>query len=516
MAAKNTKDSTSLGNRACAYGRAGDTRNQNRFFATFCGQNSVGLFRLLIPSLLRLPSSRLWALSSGLLRPSVLRPLSCVLCLALLLSAPPPRLHAADTPAPALTEATASELGQLRELTDQPNYPAALTLLDRLLAAAPADSYDTALLSQIKAQILLQQSRYADAIAPLETALRLGERHDFFPPATRRDSLFLIAQLYQNRAADTQSLPEQRALLDRAASYLARRQQLAPQSTPELQLFAASLHYQRATLDSTHPDLTALAESRRAAHEGLVLQLTPNLNLYVLLLADAQQREDFATSADLLELLVSKKPDSESYWRQLVSTYLTLAATAAPDERAARRFNIRALLAFERARDHGFLTSPADAFNRVAILLTLQRTDEAIAFLETGLADGTLANTRRTWEVLANTYQQIHRDAAALASLEKAVDALPADGQLEFTVAQLHYAAGRLPEARTHLERALTKPTPVDKPGQARLFLAYIAYELKAYDDAARWAREALAYDDAKPADITRLDQAIREATAKR
>jgi hypothetical protein len=452
-------------------------------------------------SVVRALFSRLWTLSSGLG------------LAALLFLAATPRLHAADTPAPTLTEATAAGLGHLRELTEKPDYPAALTVLDGLLATSPADSYDTALLSQIKAQILLQQSRYADAIAPLETALRLGERHDFFPPATLRDSLFLIAQLYQNRASETKQVSEQRALLDRAASYLARRQQLAPQSTPELQLFAASLHYQRATLDSAHPDLAALAESRRAAREGLVLQLNPNLNLYILLLADAQQREDFATAADLLEVLVSKKPDSESYWRQLVSTYLTLAATAAPDERAARRFNIRALLAFERARDRGYLATPADAFNRVALLLTLQRTDEAIALLEKGLADGTLANTRRNWEVLASAYQQTRRDADALATLEKAAAALPYDGQLEFSVAQLHYAAGRLPEARTHLERALAKKAPVDKPGQARLFLAYIAYELKAYDDAARWAREARAYDDAKPADITRLDQAITEAT---
>ncbi len=473
MSAQFLKPPPAVPDRVCAYGRTGDSRIQNRFFAIFCGQNSVGLFCLL-------------------------------LCLVVV------PLHA-QTPAPQISEALADDLGQLRTLTETRSYAPALALIDRLLSTAAADSYDRTLLSQIKAQVFIAQGDYSAAIAPLETALHNGERLAHLPPAALADSLFLLAQLHQQQASESKDPAVRRIVLARAVSVLRRWQARIQKPTTDGQLFAASLFYQQATLDPDHIDLAALAEARRAAEAGLLLQTKPPASLYVLLLATLQQSADHTRAAEILELLVEKSPDNTGYWQQLVSTYLTLAST---DEPSASRHNLRALLALERAQARGHLATPRDRFNLVALHLGLRQFDPAIALLEKGLADGSIENTRRNWELLANSYQQTLRVSQAVATLEKAVKALPDDGQLEFTLAQLHYAGARPADARVHLERAIAKGR-LDHPGQARLFLAYIAYELQSFDEAARLISEASAFDDVKKKDLARLSKAIDEARSR-
>ena len=421
-----------------------------------------------------------------------------------------PAAVSAQTDAPEISAPVASELGKLRELTEAKNYAPALALIDRLLAAVPADSYDRALLVQIKAQIFLTEGDYTAAITPLEDALRFADRPGFLAESAHRDTLFILSQIYQQQASVSKDPEHQRAALAKALDYLKRWQALSPAPTADGQLFAASLYYQQATLNPDAIDSAALAEARRAAEAGLLLQIKPSDAFYVLLLAVAQQRADFVQAADLLELLVARKTANSAYWQQLISTYLSLAA-AAKNERDTDRFHLRALLALERAQAAGLLRSPAENQHVVSLYLNLRQFDPAIALLQKGLADGSLANTRRNWELLANAHQQARREPEAIASLELAVTRLSADGQLEFTLAQLLYAAGRVADARTALERAVKKGS-LEKPGQTRLFLACTAFELKAYDDADRWARDAAAFPDVKKDDLARLSQAIAEA----
>lgn len=438
-----------------------------------------------------------------------------LLAAALALAAPstPVRAQPAGA-APQITDAVAGELGRLRELTDAKTYAPALALIDRLLPATGAESYDRTLLSQIKAQIFLTEGRYAEAIAPLEDALHIGERHGYLPEATRLELLFLLAQLNQQQGAEAKDPSRQRALLERAATYVRHWQAISPRPTPQVQLFAASLFYQQATLNSDKADPALLAAAQHEAREGLLLELRPNNNLYILLLAAHQQREEHEQAAEILELLVEKNPSNASYWQQLVSSYLTLAG-AGKNPREADRLTLRAMLAVERAQALGLLTSPKEHFNLAILHLNLRRFDTAAEILESGLADGRIENTRRNWELLASTRQQAGDDARALSTLEKAIAALPAEGQLEFNLAQLLYARTRPAEARRHLERAVEKGR-LDKPGQARLFLAYTAFELQDHDAAARWVAEAARFDDVKKDDVTRLAKAIDEAARPR
>jgi tetratricopeptide (TPR) repeat protein len=437
-------------------------------------------------------------------------PFSGQLILGILLLLAAPSFVSAQASAPQISEALSGELGKLRELTEAQSFAPALVLIDRLLPTVQPDSYDRTLLSQIKAQIFLNQGRYAEAIAPLEEALRIGEARNHLTEAAARESLFLLAQLYQQQASESKDAARQHTLLTQAITYLRRWQARAPVPTPEGQLFTATLLYQQATLNPDHPDADALLSARLEAEKGLALQIKTPVSLYVLILAALQHSDDHRQAADILELLVEKSPDNVSYWQQLTSAYLNLAGST-KNPRESERYHLRALLTAERAQARGFLKSPKENFNRVALYLSLHQIESAITLLEKGLAHGSIENTRRNWELLASSHQQNQQETQAILALEKAVKALPDDGQLEFSLAQLLNTVSRMSDARRHLEAAVKKGR-LDKPGQTRLFLAYTAYELRDYEAATHWTREAAPFADVNKDDLARLVKAIDDA----
>lgn len=442
---------------------------------------------------------------------SLARPLAFVVAL---LVAPASALLAQDPPKKEISDEVSAAFGKLRELTDAKNFTAAVAQLDALLSSAPADSYDRALVAQIQSQILLADGKFSAAVAPLEIALDLGERHAFFAPAALQDQRYLLAQLHCQLAAEHKDPADQRLAYDRARDVLRRWFAAAPRPTADACLLSASILYNRATLAAGKPDADLLREARAEAERGLGLQPKPNLQLYILLLASLQQLGEISASADILELLVKQRPDSATYWQQLAATYLNLAADA-KDEPESRRQYLRAILAFERAQTRGLLSSPKDRFNLVAIYFNIQQFDRAAALLETQLASDSPENARRGWELLASAYQQLRQDDRAVDAYQRALRAFPQDGQLEFALAQFHYSQNRAEAAYRHLENAAAKGG-LAKPGQSALFSAYVACELQRYESAARWLESAARHDDAKKDELARLDRVVRDALRER
>jgi Tfp pilus assembly protein PilF len=447
--------------------------------------------------------------------PSTLPPFRRVIALAALLAfALPCASHGQNAPKKEISDEVSAAFGKLRELTDAKNFTAALAQLDALLATAGPESFDRALIAQIKAQILLADGKFSAAVEPLETALALGERHAFFETSALQEQRYMLAQIYCQLAAEEKEIARQRPLYDRASDQLARWFASAARPTAEAHLLAASLLYNRATLTAGEPDALQLRQARGEAEKGLALQARPNFQLYILILAALQQLGDARESADILELLVKHQPDSSTYWQQLAATYLGLAADT-KDEAASFRYHLRAILTIERAQARGLLNSPKDRLNLVAIYFNIHQFDRAAMLLEKGLADGSLENQRRNWELLASAYQQLRQSARTIDAFERAIRSLPKDGQCEFGLAQFHYGQGRADEAYRHLEAAAAKGG-LDQPGQAKLFTAYVACELQRYDDAARWLEIAARHDDVKKDDLARLDRAVRDALRER
>ncbi|MEI6862230.1 MAG: tetratricopeptide repeat protein, partial [Verrucomicrobiota bacterium] len=420
-----------------------------------------------------------------------------------------------------ISEKTAAQLGPLREFVNAKNYPAALGLLAPLLTANPADSYDTFVLSQVQAQIHLAQSRYADALPPLETSLRLADAHPFLDARPKLDLVYLMAQVAAQLAAEEKSPDLQRTRLARAADLIRRWLTATPAPTTEARLFSASVLFNLA--QTTPPGAGDQAKNYSAAlaeaEQGLLLGVHPNEQFYVLILACHQQLGNLDRAADVLELLVQQHPSNASYWQQLTVTCLNLAAAGKATDSAhprlgagntVRHAELRALLALERAQTQGFLTTSADTFNLAGLHYNLGQFDRALALLEPDLADGAIAPDRRSWELFVHAGQQAHQSARVLATLEKTAVRLPSDGPLAYALAQLCYAEHQLEAARTHAQSALARGG-LDRPVSALLFLATVNYELNAPDNAIHALDQAaqLSPNAAEADDLARLRRAL-------
>jgi Flp pilus assembly protein TadD len=444
--------------------------------------------------------------------------ISRTLGIALLMLAPfLPVLKAAeaqDEHPKELSDQVTTELANLKGLVEAKNYKGIIHLLDTLIPTAGPESYDLAVLSQIKSQVLLTDSQYEAALAPMEKSLSLGDKYGYFDQATVLSSLYTLVQVYYQQAADLKDIPRQKELYEKSCAYFERWLKESPKITAENELFYASIRYNEATLDAAHPDLEKVRLALAAVEKSLTLSVKVNTQAYVLMLAAQQQLGDNQKTAELFEVLVQREPGNATYWQQLLATYYALAGAAKKDA-DLRRYNLRSLITYERAQAHGQLTTPRDNFSIVALYFSLQQFNRAATFLSKGLKDGSIESSRRNWELLAAAYQQQHEEESAADALLQATKLFPTEGQLEFNYAQLRYSQEKTAEAYAHLETAIAKGN-LDKPGPAFVFIAFVAFELKRFEDAARWADAATDKPDVKKDDLARLKRAIKEAIRER
>jgi hypothetical protein len=442
-----------------------------------------------------------------------LRFLSALVLIAVLRALP---LHAQQTtepPAKEVSEKVSEEFNKLRPLIEAKNFPEALKLIDTVIAEIKTDTYDFVLLAQMKSQILLTTGEMNKATAPLEQSLTIAQRYNFLPPTAYYEQFYLLSQIYYQQAAESKNADAQKAAFAKSYEYLTKALPLAPKPTVDLQLFAASLLYNQASLGST-PDPEKFRQAIAEARKGLYLAIKPPDQLYQFLLSSYQQLGELNNAVEILELMVLSKPENAQTWQQLVAIYMTLAASA-KDETAAQTLNLRAIIAIERAQALGLLSSPPENYTLVALYFSIQQYAKAAELIEKGLKNGGIENQKRNWELLSNSYQQMKHDARAIDALKRATDAFPQDGQLEFLLGQLYYAQGRVGDAYTHALAASTKGQ-LEKPGQTFLYLAYLGYELGKLEEAARWTDQAAQHTDVKSSDLAPIQRAITDAIKER
>jgi tetratricopeptide (TPR) repeat protein len=417
-----------------------------------------------------------------------------------------------DQPRREISDRVAEQMAKLRELTDNKDFAGALKLIDDLLRTAQANSYDVAVLSQVKAQVLLSENRYAESIPPLEEARRLGEQFGYFDEKQMQDLNYYLAQLHYQVATAEKEPERMRAGLDRSIVYM-RNFLRGQQNNPDALLFGAHLFYNRGTINQEKPEMQFLEEALKLTEQGMVSAIRPREPFYVLTLAVKQHQGRNQEVAELLELLVKQFPTNRQYWQQLAFTYLSMAEEAKDDPERSFELNVRTILTIERAQQLGIMDEPRDHFNLIGIYFNLQRFDQAIDLLEKGLQAGNIEDTQRNWELLASSYQQVRKELKAIDVLKEAAKRFPEAGQIEFTIAQTYYTLEKMPEAYQHAVQALEKGN-LDRPSTVQLFAAYIGYELGQYQEALRLAEQAAEDPNAENAD--RLLRVIREAMEER
>jgi Tfp pilus assembly protein PilF len=406
--------------------------------------------------------------------------------------------------APQLSSGLAPTLGQLRTLTNEQKHAAALEVLAPAIAKSKADSYDRFVLLQIQGRILVAENRLPAALDSLETAYRLGEaqtKNDFLDDAARVEFLQTLAQLHYQIASDQAAPAAKTAGYRRALDYTRRWLAATPAPDANARYFAASLRYSLATVDPDQPDKTLLAEALAEVRAGLLAQLDPPAQLRLLGIAILQQLDRVPETIPHLELLVDQQPDNATLWRQLAATYLSTPS---------RENNLRAILTFERAQAHGQLTDSQSRLNLAHAYLQVDGHERARELLATGLRDGTIENTARTWQFLAALEQEHGSAHAAVATLREAVRRFPENDGLALELARLLHSDGNTAEAYALALAATKEPKKLDHPGRSLSFLAYLAYERGDHAAAARHLDTAATFDDAKPDDLARLRAALK------
>jgi tetratricopeptide (TPR) repeat protein len=419
---------------------------------------------------------------------------------------------------PGLNEKVSEALQQkMKPLLDAKNWDGAMAVIDSVLVGLDPNGYDTAFISDIKDKIFLQKNDYASAIGPMETTLRLADANkNFFDKKTILDVVYFLAQIYYQEGTSSKDPTVQKNYFNKSSAYIKRWLQTTPKKNQEASLFYASILYNQAVVNPDKVDLELIKRVQTEVQEGLLTSLKPKEGFYVLLLASLQQIGDLAGSAEVLEQMVKVKPENRTYWLQLLATYLNLGGGTEKDEQKSRESFARAINTMERAQALGLMQTPKDNYNLVTMYYNAGQFGRATDLLYSGLKSGAIESDLKNWQLLAYSYQQIGRDAQAIAVLKEAGTAFPS-GQIEFQIGQIYSQMdNRTAEAYAYYSKAVEKGG-LEKPHSAYMFLAYTAFELEKFDEALAAINKTIGSPDGqKDAQAPRLKQAIEDAVKER
>jgi tetratricopeptide (TPR) repeat protein len=211
--------------------------------------------------------------------------------------------------APTLSDSVGDGLAKLEPLLTAKDWTGAINLVDGLIQNAPPDSYDLTILNRTMAQILTQKGAYQDAIAPLEKALAISDRHHFFTAKEEADILYFLSQLYYQQADGYKNdRAAEVAASGKAIAYIKRWFIVSPKPTEDNSLYYAQLLYADAVAkDPQHPDADLIRQSREQVEKTLLMSVHPKDSLYIFLLATLQQELNYARAAEVLELLAGPR-----------------------------------------------------------------------------------------------------------------------------------------------------------------------------------------------------------------
>ena len=435
------------------------------------------------------------------------------------LASVPASLRADDNSA-TWSEEISAELNKLDGFQKEKKFDDADAFLLALIKKAKPESYDEVMLLQFRAKFFLMDNKLNEAVQPFERSLEIGLRKHYLRPDDAEWTRFYLAQIYYSQGATKGiGVQNQKALFKKAAASM--EEWFANNNgrvNSDASVFYANILYNLAQINSEVQgklDPEYLAKARKAIENAMSEAPKIKENLYLLMVAVLQQQEDFRLAADYLEKLLTIQPNNKVTWTQLFASYYQIAADS-KDPRDVFTYNLRAILTMDRAQKLGFMNEQKDNFNRVGIYFNIQQFEKATELLYNGLKDGSIENTQKNWELLAYSYQQIHQEEKAIKCLGEATKLYPDKGQLYFQIAQNYYNIEQPIKALEACQKALTIGS-LEKPYMVYSFAAYMAFELRKFDDALVLINKALEFPESKKdSQLNRLKSATEDSIKER
>ena len=304
--------------------------------------------------------------------------LAAICCLAAALLAGPPLL------ASTLSEKVYRQLSEIYELREADKIDQALDQINGLLDRKISD-HERAQTLLLKADTLLGQDRYDEAIAPLEEALATGA-----VPETRLDQIrYNLGQLYSQ-------IGRYRDAVKTLESWVGETE-----NVPTNAYFI---------LAACHLELNALGAARRWADRGRSESQELSYSQYQFLGAIYVRQSDWPAMQELLEEALRVFPDKVELWKQLAHVHLE------------RDRESEALSIMRLAYAKGLLQHGGDLV-RMAQLMRLQNAPWlASQVMEDGLERKLIEPTSRNWMLLGNSWMMAREYERAYPPLAKAAE----------------------------------------------------------------------------------------------
>lgn len=433
---------------------------------------------------------------------------------ALLAQAPQP---GGQKQPPSISEKTSEAFSKLRPLQETQNYKGMLDVLDKV--EFKPNSYDEALILDMKAKIFAMTNQFSKAIGPWERAIELSDKYQYFSEKQTLDTVSLLAQLYGQEGSTTKVAAQQQQYFAKAITYFRRFIKGTKNPTPETMMAYASILYYRATADQNKVDQGLLKEAREVVERGLTSSIKPKDGFYQLLLTLQQQQNDLAGSAEILELLLEQNPSKKDFWQLLMASYLQLSdKEGKKNATLGREYLVRAIVTCERAQALGHMKTPKDSMNLVSLYLMANQFTRGTELLYSGMKSGAIDSEPGNWQVLGRYYLEANMNERAIEVLKEASRLFPKNGEIELQVAQIYIQLENNKEALRHAKLAAEKGNfERTKPFSVYYLIAYTAYDMGEIDEAKAAVEKAGQFEEAKKdAQFPRLKGVIEEAIAER
>jgi tetratricopeptide (TPR) repeat protein len=418
---------------------------------------------------------------------------------------------------PSISEKTSEAFSKLRPLQETQNYKGMLDVLDKV--EFKPNSYDEALILDMKAKIFAMTNQFSKAIGPWERAIELSDKYQYFSEKQTLDTVSLLAQLYGQEGSTTKVPAQQQQYFGKAITYFRRFIKGTKNPTPETMMAYASILYYRATADQNKVDQTLMKEAREIVERGLTSSIKPKDGFYQLLLTLQQQQNDLAGSAEILELLLEQNPSKKDFWQLLMASYLQLSEKEGKkNATVGREYLVRAIVTCERAQALGHMKTPKDSMNLVSLYLMANQFTRGTELLYTGMKSGAIDSEPGNWQVLGRYYLEANMNERAIEVLKEASRQFPKNGEIELQVAQIYIQMENNKEALRHAKLAAEKGNfERTKPFSVYYLIAYTAYDMGEIDEAKAAVEKAGQFEESKKdAQFPRLKGVIEEAIAER
>ncbi len=361
-----------------------------------------------------------------------------------------------------LTKETYDLLNVVRAEMEEDSYHTAIQKLTVYIDKENIKAYDKAVINQTLGYAYNAQENYKRSIESFVKAVSSNA----LPDKVTHELMYIIAQLYIHSEKYTEGL----AYLDKW---------FAKESNPssEAHLLAASAYYQINQFKKLIPHAKSAIENSN----------TPQQSWYELLLAGYYETRMYRDAALLLETMISKYPDNDSYWLQLVAVY------------QQNKQEKKALAISELAYQKGILK--ADAIIRLAqSYLYLQLPLEAAAILDSEINNGTIDPSKANIELLSNSWLLAHDEEKAAFILEQNVSRFN-DITLHYKLAHIYVELENWDKAKTTLETVVTDNNISAQPkieATAWLLLGISSYHEKDTLRSTQALNKALAFEETR------------------